>query len=203
MEGDHLGSIICTWKMWYWNFESILLIIQHEITTVPSNVWYKTYKKTLFLFWINTFHRARKNLRGDADIMPLRVAAKSTTPNNFQKLASLKLLHRIHNLFSPWNLIRCKNNIWTVKIFAFRSWRVQLQLSDSMLIYAANIDTGFRIFQVPMTRDAFVRMLVMCSSRLLRVTGHRPRKWRRQNGVAATRKRNKKSFKIRPYLTPR
>ena len=157
------------------------------------------------MFWINIFHIARKNLRGDADIMPLRVAVKSTTPNNFQKLASLKLLPRIHNLFSQWNLIRCKNNIWTVKIFAFRSWSVQLQLSDSMLIYAANIDTGFRIFQVPgiMTRDAFVRVLVMCGSRLLRVTGHRPRKWRRQNGVAATRKQSKKSFKIRPYLTPR
>ena len=47
------------------------------------------------------------------------------------------------------------------------------------LIYAANIDTGFRIFQVPgiLTWDAFVRAPLMCGSRLLRVTD-------RENGVA-------------------
>ena len=47
------------------------------------------HKKT-HLFLINIFQIARKNLRGDADITPLRVAAKSTTPNSFQNLAGLQ-----------------------------------------------------------------------------------------------------------------
>ena len=38
---------------------------------------------------MNTFQIAHKNLCGDADITPLRVTAKSTTPNNFQNLAGL------------------------------------------------------------------------------------------------------------------
>ena len=71
------------------NVGSILLIIQHEIT--PLFLLIFDIKKHLFL--INTFQIARKNLRGDADIShrcaSSRVAAKSTTPNNFQKLAGL------------------------------------------------------------------------------------------------------------------
>ena len=60
-------------------------------TTVPSSVWYKTLKKTPF-FLINTFQIARKTgaaMQISHRCASPRVAAKSTTPNNFQKLAGL------------------------------------------------------------------------------------------------------------------
>ena len=63
-----------------------------DYTTVPSNVWYKTLKK--HLFWINTFQIARKAgaaMQISHRCASPRVAAKSTTPSNFQKLASLLL----------------------------------------------------------------------------------------------------------------
>ena len=42
-------------------------------TTVPSNVWYKTLKNTLFF---NKHFPNSTNLRSDADITPLRVIAR-------------------------------------------------------------------------------------------------------------------------------
>ena len=91
MKGDHLGSIIYTWKMWDFDFESILLIIQHEITPLFLLMFdIKHFKKTPFL--INTFQIAWKTgaaMQISHRCASPRVAAKSTTPSNFQKLASL------------------------------------------------------------------------------------------------------------------
>ena len=56
------------------NVGSILLIIQHEATPLFLLMFDIKHKK--HLFWINTFQIARKNLRGDADITPLRVITR-------------------------------------------------------------------------------------------------------------------------------
>ena len=56
------------------NVGSVLLIIQHEITSLFLLMFYIKHKKTPF--WINTFQIAQKNLRGDANITPLRVTVR-------------------------------------------------------------------------------------------------------------------------------
>ena len=56
------------------NVGSMLLIIQQEITQLFLLMFDIKHKK--HLFWINTFQIAQKNLRGDANITPLRVTAR-------------------------------------------------------------------------------------------------------------------------------
>ena len=89
LKGDYLVSIICTWKMWDFNLESILLIIEHEITPLFLLMFDIKYKKTTF--FIKHFpHSTKRPARRCRYRVAARVAAKSTIPSNFQKLASLQ-----------------------------------------------------------------------------------------------------------------
>ena len=102
------------------NVGSMLLIIQQEIT--PLFLLMCDIKHKKHLFWINTFQIAQKTCAAMQILHRCaspRVAAKSTTPNNFQKLAGLTMPTRKTNYvicpsLSPCaviNPIQCKSDI--------------------------------------------------------------------------------------------
>ena len=93
-----LGSIICTWKMWEFNLESILLIIQNEIT--PLFLLMFDIKHSINTFLNKHFpHSTQKPARR----CRYRVAAQSTTISLYVGMLDVMIIHNSGIRFKDFN----------------------------------------------------------------------------------------------------